>query len=443
MTFGDAAIENDILLKGAPPSELKTTKRVLVKDELANSNKVAHSTEQEHECSDLIGTRKAGTLSLDTGEKKEVVELEVGGPMVGQEPHGTNDPGKVAAATETPTAADLDLLAQAEKCIQEERLLEGARALRKVKDQSLLQEQNRHALTKAEHIEAAVVDLTSSPNEGWTKQGESHGNHDTVIYYKVDKDTRLTARIETPIDASLLIPLLSVFNESELYQSCLPRFPNLGISSSTKLCQRGRGNQIIAVNSYMPWPLADREAIIEATAVDDIDANNHIVIKMETRYTGEEDGLIPPPKDKVVRIDFDGGILFRKCPEDHPAFAKSKHPDHDGPLILVCLTMFVDAHIKYIPQSLLNFMTRTVIGRMWSGLLAVAVDIREGKRPQHGKAIAAKKELYEWIKQRVGIMIDGMDETTDASKISAMGRLLTTEAPLTDQHGQIILGSSV
>ena len=317
--------------------------------------------------------------------------------------------------TETPT--DVDLIAQAEKFIQQERLLEGARALQRVKDESLLQEQHWHALTKAEHVEAAVVDLTSSPDEGWTKQGESHGNYDTVIYYKVDEETRLTARIETPIEASLLIPLLSVFNESELYQSCLPRFPNLGISSSTKLCQRGRGNQIISVNSYMPWPLADREAIIEATAVDDIDANNYIVVKMETRYTGEEDGLIPPPADKVVRIDFDGGILFRKCPEAHPAFAKSKHPDHhDGPLVLVCLSMFVDAHVQYLPQSLLNFVTRTAIGRIWAGLLAVAVDIREGKRPQHAEAIAKKKELYEWIEQRVGVMIDGMDETNTASK---------------------------
>jgi len=315
-------------------------------------------------------------------------------------------------------ASDADLLAQAEEHVREERLLEGARVLRKVVDKSLLKDKHRRALEKAEHIEAAVVNLTSSPDEGWTKQGESHGNYDTIIYYKVDEATRLTARIETPIEASLLVPLLSVFNESELYESCLPHFQGLGISRSTKLRQTGRGNQIIAVNSYMPWPLADREAVIEATAVDDISTNNYIVVKMETRYTGEEDGLIPPPQKGVVRVDFDGGILFRKCPEDHPAFAKSKHPDHEGPLVQVCLTMFVDAHVQYVPQSLINFITRTALGRMWAGLLEVAEGIRDGKRPQHAEAIAAKRNLYEWVEQRVGVMIDGMHEA-DAEATAA------------------------
>lgn len=310
----------------------------------------------------------------------------------------------------TSILSDQDLIAQAEEYVQQERLLDGARSLRKVTDESLLDEKHLRVLQKAQHVEAAVVDLTSSPDDGWTKQGESHGNYDTIVYFKVDDATRLTARIETPIEPSLLVPLLSVFNESELYGSGLPRFKQLGVSRSIKLRQTGRANQIIAVNCYMPWPLADREAIIEATAVDDIHENHHIVVKMETRYTGEENGLIPPPEGNTVRIDFNGGILFRKCPENHPAFRKSKHPHHDGPMVLVCMTMFVDAHVKFVPQSLINFVTRTVIGATWNGILEVAEGIRDGKRRQHAKAIESKKELYEWIEQRVEVMLDGMEK---------------------------------
>jgi hypothetical protein len=310
------------------------------------------------------------------------------------------------------TPSDMDLIYQALELFQDDRLLEAVRLLRKVKDKTLLEENHRQILSRAETFEAKVADLTSSPSEGWTKQSESHGRYDTVIYYKVDDAARLTARIETPIEPSLLAPLISVFNESELYETWIPHFsyPKMGVKKSVKLRQTGRCNQIIAVTSYMPWPIADRECVFDATAVDDIDANGHIVVKMETRHQGEEDGLIPPPEKGIVRIDFDGAILMRKCPQDHVSLAKSI-TDHRGNLILVTLTMFCDAHIKCVPQSLINFVTRTVIGRIWGMLLGVAEEIRDGKRPLHAEAIHKKREhLYEWVDERIATMLDGIDE---------------------------------
>ena len=327
-----------------------------------------------------------------------------------QTPITTNKP---TMSPETPT--DSDLIARATKLFRDDRLLEAARLLRKVKNQALLEERDRQLLKKAEKFETAVADLTSSPSEGWTKQSESHRHHDMIIYYKVDNAKRLTARIESPIEPSLLSPLISVFNESELYETWVPHFsyPKMGICKSVKLCQSGRANQIIAVTGYMPWPIADREVVLDATAIDDIDANGHIVVKMEARHEGEVDGLIPPPREGIVRVDFDGGILFHKCPEDHLALCRSScvHPDHGGKLMLVTFTMFCDAHIRYAPQSIINFVTRTVIGRMWGMLLDVAEQIRDGKRPLHAEAIAAKREhLYDWVDERIAIMLDTIDE---------------------------------
>lgn len=334
---------------------------------------------------------------------------------------------KTLASTQTPvtankptmppeTPSDSDLIARAAKLFLNDRLLEAARLLRKVKNQALLEERDRQLLKKAEKFEAAVADLTSSPSAGWTKQSESHGHRDTIIYYKVDDAARLTARIETPIEPSLLAPLISVFNESELYDTWIPhfRYPKMGVCKSVKLCQSGRANQIIAVTGYMPWPIADREVVLDATAIDDIDANGHIVVKMEAKHQGEVEGLIPPPKEGIVRVDFDGGILFRKCPEDHLALRKSisVRPDHRGELILVTFTMFCDPHIMYAPQSMINFVTRTAIGRMWGMLLNVAEQIRDGKRPLHAEAIAAKREhLYDWVDERIAIMLHTIDDT--------------------------------
>lgn len=93
---------------------------------------------------------------------------------------------------------DDKLIEQADKEIAEERWLVAARLLRKVKDKSALTKKHTRILTKAEQVERIVPALMSEPGDEWTKQGETHGKFDTIIYYKV-VDSKLTARIETPM----------------------------------------------------------------------------------------------------------------------------------------------------------------------------------------------------------------------------------------------------
>ena len=69
----------------------------------------------------------------------------------------------------------------------------------------------------------ALLDSPVEEGSGWTKQSESHGDRDFFVYYQVGKDTnKLFCRIESSIESSLLVPLLSVFNESSLYQEWMP-----------------------------------------------------------------------------------------------------------------------------------------------------------------------------------------------------------------------------
>jgi hypothetical protein len=95
----------------------------------------------------------------------------------------------------------------------------------------------------------AVGDLLSAPGDDWIKQGESHGkNGDFTIYYKVQEGARLTCRIESPIPTSHLVPLLSVLNESELYEEWIPTFHRpfkMGVTSSKQLATFSRGHQVI------------------------------------------------------------------------------------------------------------------------------------------------------------------------------------------------------
>jgi hypothetical protein len=59
---------------------------------------------------------------------------------------------------------------------------------------------------------------------------------------------------------------------------------------------------------------------------------------------------------------------------------------------------------------MINFVTRTVIGRLWAKLLQVAEDVRDGKMPSHSEAINRKKELYDWLQERLDFMIELVKE---------------------------------
>ena len=60
----------------------------------------------------------------------------------------------------------------------------------------------------------------------------------------------------------------------------------------------------------------------------------------------------------------------------------------------------------FVPAALMNFVTRTVIYTMWCMLLRVAEGVRDGARPAHAEAIAAKKaSLYDWTRARARDMV--------------------------------------
>ena len=307
------------------------------------------------------------------------------------------------------SSSDSELLEQAKTHFDEERLLQAARLLRQVEDKSLLSEQHRKWLHMANVVEDAVGDLLSQPNGEWTKQGESHGRYDTSIYYKVDSAARLTCRLESPIPSSLLVPLLSVLNESSLYHTWIPSWKNpisLGVRLSKQLLNDTRGHQIIQVQCDVPWPMAAREVLLDVTAVDDIDENGFIIAKMRTlEETGDKptNFTLPPLEPNMERIEFDGAVLFRACPPDHPNLADAQKKFNED-VILLQLSMFLDAHVEMVPQSMINFVTRTVIGHIWNMLLSVAEQVRDGTRTDHCQEIQRKEVFYKWVEERCRYM---------------------------------------
>ena len=316
------------------------------------------------------------------------------------------------------TTDDAVLLERAEEFYGEERLLKAAEVLKQVKDKdNCLTDRHKRILRWADLIESGIDNLLQDPERDgspWIKQREQHGHRDFLVFYQLTDNNKLIARIDCAFESSLLVPLLSVFNESELFSSWMPcweRPVRLGISRSEKLKDKGRGKQIIRVTTSLAWPFADREVVFRVMAADAIEEDRSCIAIQAVSQTSDDDPVIPEATREAVRVDFSNFMLIQACPPDHPCVARSKHHSNDKdhePLILMNLTLEVDPHLGVVPQSVQNFVTRTVIGRLWLALLHVAEDVRDGKRPRHKEAIDAKPELYDWIKERVGVMIENL-----------------------------------
>jgi len=322
-----------------------------------------------------------------------------------------------------------DILLEAEKRYDDDRLLEAARLLRDHENDETvtLDEVHRAILEKArdceEFLKEIKSDIVGDDQEKAVSEDDFYGRWNrqtttscsgrtTNIYYMLDKETKtqLSLRVDTPIEKSLLIPLLSVLNESELYPTWLPswKVPRMGIRKVQKLSQKGRVSQIIVVTVDVPWPLQTREVVISAVGVDDIDDRGEIVVRLHSLHTGDENGLVPPPdeKDGVIRIDFDGGFVFRKHVVNDDDDNVEIHASTED-LIMTSFQSSIDSKLNTLPKPLLNFVLRQAFGMMWSMLLRVAEEVRDGKRPEHAKAISAKREvLYDWVDERVGLMLE-------------------------------------
>lgn len=335
-------------------------------------------------------------LHGDSGRLDEV-------PLVRKESLETEDGTVDTEYTATPE--DLELMKQADEAAAVEQYLVAGRLLRRVSNEAVLKAKHKLYLVMALQSEQIMEDLMSPyPEEsGWTKQCESHGRRDTLIYYKVDERFRLTCRIETPIEVSMLVPLLAVMNETDLFHAA---------GESVMVKELGRGNQIVHVIFDTPFPFENREMYQYGFAVDEIDNNESIIVKIHSLDPGEYDGvIIPEPTGRgLVRVDYDAGVLIRSCPPDHPTLVNSQSDYPTGEkLLLLSLTQCIDPHVHYVPKRLVNYVTRSVMGHVWGNLLATTEEVRDGKRPAHQEAINNNRELYGWVEQRVKVMLAKME----------------------------------
>ena len=209
-------------------------------------------------------------------------------------------------------------------------------------------------------------------------------------------------------------------NESALYHTWIPSWQTpfkLGIQESNQLLHDSRGHQVIQVSVSVPWPMKPREALFSVQAVDDIETNGFIIAKMTTIDSKDQEQEqtaknnlpdnfeVPELTPGMERCDFDGAVLFRNCPIDHPNYKATRQKFPTDDLILLQFTMHFDAKMTMVPQSAINFITRTALGVIWNMLLRVAEQVRDGSREEHCEVISAKADFYKWVEKRCNYML--------------------------------------
>jgi len=157
-------------------------------------------------------------------------------------------------ATTTHDTPSQDPSTLAHELYRDDKLLEAARVIKSQIPSENLTDEQKTILVLAEQCEQLVQTLEGNDVQDWIKIGGDKPAAkpgalvgDTTIHYRPTGD-QLQICTETPIDKTLLVPLLSVLNESQLYHTWLPSWnipPKFGIRRVNKLKQVGRCSQII------------------------------------------------------------------------------------------------------------------------------------------------------------------------------------------------------
>ena len=77
--------------------------------------------------------------------------------------------------------------------------------------------------------------------------------------------------------------------------------------------------------------------------------------------------------------------------------------------MILSFVSWCDPKVSLVPIQMIHFVTRTVIGKIWSKLLHVAKDVQHGTLPNHTMAIQNQPEQYEFIQTRIGHMLHSMN----------------------------------
>jgi len=215
--------------------------------------------------------------------------------------------------------------------------------------------------------------------EGWNL--EKVKKSFTVKYKKNANDT-VAIRMEGTIDVPVF-NVLCLMYEAEGHPLWIPF-----CSKANELKKIHRSCKAIYQKFGFPLPLSDREAYLWGYGVDRFDRNGSVLIITKSYHNDkriqQKYGLEVPDKSKCVRMDIE--------------FMGSEIIPMGKDKIRFKAVVKMNPHVKLIPLSFLNFLTRKAASLVFEKLSKKAKSL---KGSQWDEKIQNNKEFYSWLEGNI------------------------------------------
>lgn len=190
--------------------------------------------------------------------------------------------------------------------------------------------------------------------------------------------------VDGPLDVSLCLSW-----ESVLYKKWWPQFtiPSFKVLVAERLQRVQIGEQISRVRMKVPWPLSTREAIVHYYLFEYFQDDLVVVLLKTVPESKIIDGfnkdVIPEAKD-VVRIDVVGGYVMQKVTSERSYFR---------------IIANLDLKLDFVPPTLINFISRQVIGSAFKLYQKAVASIMTGNNKDKDISKALEDSLYVRIRK--------------------------------------------
>ncbi|KAL5709010.1 hypothetical protein ACHQM5_019747 [Ranunculus cassubicifolius] len=234
-----------------------------------------------------------------------------------------------------------------------------------------------------------VSDIDETSQRDWKLKQD---NEDFRVMYREGAEGTPfhTLLVEGYVDAPLDVCLVISW-EAALFRKWWPQYhvPPFKITSSECLQAVRLGEQVIRMRVKVAWPLSARETVLHYFELEYLKDDLIIVLLKSISDTGDinrsthgytKDG-IPDAKD-FIRIDCVGGFVLQKV----------------APSISYFRTIAtMDVKLDFVPPSLINFLSRQLIGNGFKFYKKTVASIAKGGDEDFGKAL--KGPLYSRVRE--------------------------------------------
>lgn len=171
----------------------------------------------------------------------------------------------------------------------------------------------------------------------WTYQDESN----PIVQY----------RAETIVNTTLETATLSIIN-TEISKTWIPYISDIKILSS----DREKGNFLMYMRIGLPFPLKDRDMIVQGKLIKDKDG------RLIVENKAIQDGRYPPTKDAVRITKYQGDWIFEKLSDQQVKVITSGYADPAGVIPLTIVNNFVQQQ----PYQTLQRLKKQILTQSYS-----------------------------------------------------------------------------